>query len=192
MIDVKKQIAFWYEGAIEDWAVARDLVDRGRVRHGLFFAHLSLEKALKALVCRATQDLAPRLHNLVRLAELAQIPIKPDQIEVLAVMNAFNIEGRYPDSLSPPPTQRRRTALYARGQRGIPMVDSSVERSTRKYLRLIRDHGIPVRFGVVFGSQTTGRTDRWSDIDVLVVSPWFDGPKPARYRSAMAPGGADG
>jgi hypothetical protein len=35
------------------------------------------------------------------------------------------------------------------------MVDPSVERSTRKYLRLIRDHGIAVRFGVVFGSQIT-------------------------------------
>ena len=30
------------------------------------------------------------------------------------------------------------------------MVDPSVERSTRKYLKLILDHGIVVRFGVVF------------------------------------------
>ena len=40
------------------------------------------------------------------------------------------------------------------------MVDPSVERSTRKYLRLIRDHGIVVRFGVVFGSQITGSIAR--------------------------------
>jgi HEPN domain-containing protein len=105
MIDIKKQIAFWHDSAVEDWAVANDLVDRGHIRHGLFFAHLALEKALKALVCRATKDLAPRLHNLVRLAEAAQIPIQPDQIALLAVMNAFNVEGRYPDSLSPPPSQ---------------------------------------------------------------------------------------
>lgn len=60
------------------------------------------------------------------------------------------------------------------------MVEQSVERSTRKYLRLIRDHGIAVRFGVIFGSRITGRTDRWSDIDVLVVSPRFDGPRDRR------------
>jgi HEPN domain-containing protein len=86
--------------------VANDLVNRGHVRHGLFFAHLALEKALKALVCREARDLAPRLHNLVRLAELAQIPIQSDQIAVLAVMDAFNIEGRYPDTLSSPPSRQ--------------------------------------------------------------------------------------
>lgn len=106
MIDIEKQIDFWYVGAIEDWAVANDLVLRNRIRHGLFFAHLALEKILKALVCRATQDIAPRLHNLVRLSELAQIPIQPGQVAILAVMNAFNLEGRYPDALSPPPEPR--------------------------------------------------------------------------------------
>ena len=106
MIDIHKQVAFWCDGAIEDWAVATDLVNRGRVRHGLFFAHLALEKTLKGLVCGATQDLAPRLHNLVRLAELSQIPIQEQHISVLAVMNSFNIEGRYPDTLSLPPTHK--------------------------------------------------------------------------------------
>jgi len=106
MIDVKKQIVFWYESAVEDWAVASDLVNRGYIRHGLFFAHLALEKALKALVCRAAQDIAPRLHNLVRLAELAKIPIQQDQIDFLAAMNSFNIEGRYPDTLSLPPSPK--------------------------------------------------------------------------------------
>jgi predicted nucleotidyltransferase len=35
-------------------------------------------------------------------------------------------------------------------------------------------HGLGVCFAVVFGSQTTGKADRWSDIDLLVVSPRFD------------------
>ena len=29
-------------------------------------------------------------------------------------------------------------------------------------------------YGVVYGSQATGQADRWSDIDLLVVSPRFD------------------
>lgn len=60
------------------------------------------------------------------------------------------------------------------------MVDPSVARSIRRYLRLIREHGLPVMFGVLFGSQARGRVDRWSDIDVLVVSPRFDGPRNRR------------
>ena len=104
MIDVGKHIDFWRDGAEEDWDVAQDLVKRGRGRHGLFFAHLALEKTLKANICRITQDIPPRLHNLVRLAELAKLTLQPNQTDILAEMNAFNIEGRYPDSLSPPPS----------------------------------------------------------------------------------------
>jgi len=40
----------------------------------------------------------------------------------------------------------------------------------------LQQHGVAVRFGVVFGSQLTGDADAWSDIDVLVVSPSFDAP----------------
>ena len=106
MIDIEKQINYWREEAIEDWDVARDLVEKNRSRHGLFFAHLSLEKVLKAHVCRVTADIAPRIHNLVRLAEIAKLNLQPTQLDVLAEMNAFNIEGRYPDSLSTPPEKK--------------------------------------------------------------------------------------
>jgi HEPN domain-containing protein len=104
MIDIGKQIAHWQTGAAEDWEIAQELINSKRVRHGLFFAHLTLEKMLKAHVCRHTQNLAPRLHNLVRLAELAALPLSDAQIDLLAEMNTFNIEGRYPDLLMPPPS----------------------------------------------------------------------------------------
>lgn len=106
MLDIEKQIVFWKDSAREDFAVARQLVDSGRPRHGLFFAHLALEKSLKAIVCKHTQDLAPRLHNLVRLYEFAALPLSDTvKMEILAEMNAFNIEGRYPESLMKPPTK---------------------------------------------------------------------------------------
>ncbi len=73
MPDIQEHIDHWHKGAEEDWQVTKDLVQQSRVRHGLFFAHLSLEKLLKTLVCRHTQDLAPRIHNLVRLAELTDL-----------------------------------------------------------------------------------------------------------------------
>ncbi len=104
MLDIEKQITFWRNGAQEDLTVAQELLERGRSRHGLFFLHLALEKLLKAHVCRQTRDLAPRLHNLVRLAELAELHLSERHQDTLAEMNPFAIAGRYPDTPFPLPT----------------------------------------------------------------------------------------
>lgn len=85
MIDIDGQIRYWQSGAAEDWEVAQELISGDRLRHGLFFAHLSLEKLLKAHVCRHIRDLAPRIHNLVRLAQLAILPLNENQIDILTV-----------------------------------------------------------------------------------------------------------
>jgi HEPN domain-containing protein len=116
MIDIAKQVAFWRDSAKEDWEVARQLVDSGRTRHGLFFAHLTLEKIIKAIVCDKSQDLAPRLHNLSRLAELAVLSLDTEKTEVLAEMNAFQVEGRYPELLTKPPTRAEALKYMARAE----------------------------------------------------------------------------
>ena len=54
------------------------------------------------------------------------------------------------------------------------MVNDLVLKGVRKYLQAFRDQGVAVKFGVVFGSQATGKADTLSDIDLLVVSPRFD------------------
>ncbi|MFA7062213.1 MAG: HEPN domain-containing protein [Pedobacter sp.] len=105
MIDIGKQIAHWRKSAEEDWSVAQDLVTRGKIRHGLFFAHLVLEKTLKAHVCKTTGELASKIHNLVRLSQKAGLKLSDDQIDLLAEVSEFNIEGRYPEMLLPPPSR---------------------------------------------------------------------------------------
>jgi hypothetical protein len=40
---------------------------------------------------------------------------------------------------------------------------------------LRRDHALEIRQGVVFGSFARAEADRWSDIDLVVVAPRFDG-----------------
>lgn len=57
------------------------------------------------------------------------------------------------------------------------MVDQSIVKSVRNYLRTVQEQGVDVRFGIVFGSRATGNSAIWSDIDVLVVSPQYDGPR---------------
>ena len=97
-MDIDKQIAYWRDSSDEDWRVAYELVELGRTRHGLFFAHLALEKMLKAHVCRATRTLAPNIHNLVRLAELASLSLTKQQRASFGRLNQYQLEGRYPSS----------------------------------------------------------------------------------------------
>lgn len=47
----------------------------------------------------------------------------------------------------------------------------------QNYLHALQANGLNVKFGVVFGSQATGRANQWSDIDLLVVAPQFDAPR---------------
>jgi predicted nucleotidyltransferase len=57
------------------------------------------------------------------------------------------------------------------------MVNRDIVELLRRYARALAKHGVTVPFVVVFGSQATGRTHEWSDIDLLVVSPLFDRPR---------------
>jgi HEPN domain-containing protein len=98
MLNIQKQIDYWRQGAAEEWDVAADLFTAGRTRHGLFFLHLTLEKIIKAHVCRKTGEVAPNVHNLVRLAEITELSFTSNDRKILAKMLRFNIEGRYPDS----------------------------------------------------------------------------------------------
>jgi predicted nucleotidyltransferase len=60
------------------------------------------------------------------------------------------------------------------------MVDRTIVKSVQNYLKAVQDEGIAVRFGIIFGSHATGHSKSLSDIDVLVVSPFFDGPRKRR------------
>ena len=55
------------------------------------------------------------------------------------------------------------------------MADRKVIAAVKEYLNRLAQNGLSVTFAVVFGSQVTGRASDLSDIDVIVVSPQFDG-----------------
>jgi predicted nucleotidyltransferase len=54
------------------------------------------------------------------------------------------------------------------------MADRTIVTSVQNYLKYVKQQGIPVSFGVLFGSYAKNKAHKWSDIDVLVVSPLFD------------------
>jgi nucleotidyltransferase-like protein len=55
------------------------------------------------------------------------------------------------------------------------MADASILEVVRQYLRNVAGQGIVPSMGVLFGSHVSGHPGEWSDIDLLVVSPAFDG-----------------
>ena len=111
MVNIEKHVSYWKNGAEEDLQVADQLIKSGKIRHGLFFLHLAREKILKAHVCHNSKDIAPRLHNLARLAELSGITFGQKDSDFLSEMNPFNIEGRYPEMWGPVPSREEADIL---------------------------------------------------------------------------------
>lgn len=91
-------IEFWKTAAEKDWIVVENLFEKENYPQSLFFAHLVLEKLIKAhWVQNNTSDFPPRVHNLVRLASQSALNFTAPDLLFLDKMNDFQMEGRYPD-----------------------------------------------------------------------------------------------
>jgi len=63
----------------------------------LFIGHLVIEKLLKAIYIQNVDSNTPKTHDLLRLAEKANIKLTDEQQDTLDVITTFNISARYPD-----------------------------------------------------------------------------------------------
>lgn len=97
MINIKQQIKYWKTSADRNWKTALGLFELKHYDSCLFFCHLTIEKTLKGLVVQKTKKLAPYIHHLEKLAELAELEITDEQRKNLRVITRFNISGRYDD-----------------------------------------------------------------------------------------------
>lgn len=95
--DAEKIVAYWLTEAEEAFQVAQHLMESADYSYALFFGHLAVEKTLKALHAHRLRQHAPPIHNLLRLARLAELEPDAAQTEALVTITAFNIEARYPD-----------------------------------------------------------------------------------------------
>ncbi len=97
-MDKKDHIKYWKSTADKDWKVVQSLYSDKQYVHCAFFAHLVLEKLLKAhWVKDNTTDIPPRTHNLLQLYHATKLNLLSDDISFLRKMNEFQLEGRYPD-----------------------------------------------------------------------------------------------
>jgi HEPN domain-containing protein len=110
-LDREKHAAFWKAGAEEDLAAASRLLETGHRRHGLFFAHLAVEKALKRLATLRSGEVPPKSHDLLRLAAVAGLAVDEERGVSMARLGRFCMEGRYPESWAPPPSPELATEV---------------------------------------------------------------------------------
>jgi HEPN domain-containing protein len=96
-VNVEKQVAHWLKSAKEDWDVAGQLLQSGKIRHGLFFVHLTIEKALKAIYTKRLSQVPPKIHRLEELALKCGLKLSAAQTQVIGNINTYNLEGRYQD-----------------------------------------------------------------------------------------------
>ena len=97
VFEVEKTIKYWLDGAAYDLETGRSLLESKRFPYALFFGHLSLEKVLKALVVKATQQHALYTHSLTLLASKTNLEIPESILDQLAEFTQFHLESRYPD-----------------------------------------------------------------------------------------------
>ncbi|MBK8565332.1 MAG: HEPN domain-containing protein [Saprospiraceae bacterium] len=91
-------VKYWATTASKDWEAASHLFEKGDYLHSLFFAHLVLEKLLKAhFVKDNTVDFPPKTHNLLLLSSQTKLLPSVDQLRLLSQMNQFQLDARYPD-----------------------------------------------------------------------------------------------
>jgi len=95
--NIGKTINYWLESAEYDFETGKSLLESKKFPYALFFAHLAIEKILKAIVVKKTEEHAPHTHSLVLLAKSTNINIKDQMLDQLAEYMEFHIEARYPD-----------------------------------------------------------------------------------------------
>ena len=96
----QKNIEYWRQGSEKDLKAAVDIARLAHKNsHSLFFLHLSIEKAMKALFVFNNSNFAPLTHNLLALATHSKLVLDSDQTELIAAINDFNLQTRYPNEI---------------------------------------------------------------------------------------------
>ena len=94
-----EKVQYWIALASDDLGAAKAMLNSKYYLHVGFMCHLTIEKALKAAITHFTDEIPPKIHQLVKLATKAQIHDKmtEEQRELLRELNPLNVEGRYPE-----------------------------------------------------------------------------------------------
>ncbi len=92
----EESINHWFEAAERDSLTADDMYKLGHYSWSLFLWHLVIEKIIKCLIVKKGKEVL-LVHDLVRLASIAELSLTEEQKLILREITTFNIEARYDD-----------------------------------------------------------------------------------------------
>jgi HEPN domain-containing protein len=98
---MKRGAENWLGTSDYDFDTAKDMLKSGRYVYVVFMCHLSAEKLLKGAVVEFTEiDVPPRIHDLKRLAEIANLELTDEQSSFLNRLTDQQQKTRYPEDIA--------------------------------------------------------------------------------------------
>ena len=89
----------WYFQSDYDLETAVDMFKSGRNVYCIFMCHLSLEKALKGLLIKRTDEFPSKTHSLMYFADKLGLDMSDSNYEFLFMLNKISVPTRYPEDL---------------------------------------------------------------------------------------------
>lgn len=97
---MNKDVRNWVAASSYDVQTANAMYKAGRYLYVVFMYHLAIEKMLKALlVHKYPEDIPPKIHNLIILAQKVEI-VPPENLkDFLQRIDNVSVVTRYPEDL---------------------------------------------------------------------------------------------
>jgi HEPN domain-containing protein len=100
MIIMEKAVKNWIASSNYDLQTANAMFETGRYLYVVFMCHLAIEKMLKALLAhKYPEDIPPKIHNLINLAQRAEIIPPKNLKDFFQRLDNVSILTRYPEDL---------------------------------------------------------------------------------------------
>jgi HEPN domain-containing protein len=93
------QVEYWLELCDDDIKAANAMLKSKNYLWMGFICHLIAEKALKAAVAKESNTIPPRTHDLLKLADIADVSagLPEEYKNLLSKLMPLQIEARYPE-----------------------------------------------------------------------------------------------
>lgn len=112
---MKVQTAKWIEQAEYDIETAEAMLRTRRYVYVVFMCHLTLEKMLKAIFTEVTEEYPPRIHNLEKIAQSANVSFPGELQGFIHDLSDMSIPTRYDEEVRDIGyAQARRTLAHTR------------------------------------------------------------------------------
>ena len=89
----------WFFQSDYDLETAYHMLQSGRNIYCVFMCHLSLEKMLKGLFIKRTNQLPPKLHDLMYFLERLELEPEDTHRDFMLWLNRMGVTTRYPEDL---------------------------------------------------------------------------------------------